>query len=454
MTLIRQLYIQVLIGIALAILLGVAAPEIAVQTKPLGDAFIALLRMLLGPIIFCSVVLGLTHVRDMGQLGRLAVKALVYFEVMSTLAMALGFVVVNVVQPGAGLHATTLAADPALARITTAASGFTAVGFFLSIIPGTLVDAFAKGEILQVLFISILTGAALSVGGAGRDSTILRVIEEAQHLLFRILGFIMRLAPIGAFGAMAAAVGAFGTATLYYLAKVVVLYYATSVFFVVVMLGAVTAALGLSIFKLLRLIREELLLVLGTASGEIALPRLMLKLEQAGCDGAVVGFVLPGGYSFNLDGTSIYMAISVAFIAQATDTPFTLWQQCGVLAILLLTSKGGTTVAGGAFIKLAATLQTVRTLPLNGLGLLFGIDRLMATCTAITNVIGNTVAVFVVARWEGAFDRARFDAYLADQVAGRIAPSGADIPAVEASGADALAAATQSADAHAAAMRG
>ncbi len=414
MRLLRQLYIQVLIAIALAVLLGVVDPEAAKAMKPLGDAFIALLRMLLAPIIFCSVVLGLTHVRDMGQLGRLAFKALLYFEVMTTLAMAVGFVAVNVVQPGAGLHATNLAVNGDVAKITTAASNFTAVGFFLSIIPNTLVDAFAKGEILQVLFISILTGAALSVGGVGRESVTLKVIAEAQTVLFRILGFIMRAAPIGAFGAMAAAMGVFGAATLYFLAKLVILYWATSIVFVLVVFGAVAASAKLSIFRLLRLIREELLLVLGTASGEVALPRLMLKLEQAGCDEAVVGFVLPGGYSFNLDGTGIYMAIAVGFIAQATDTPFDAWQQLGVLAILMLTSKGGTTVAGGAFIKLAATLQTVRTLPLSGLGMLFGIDRLMATCTALTNVVGNTVAVFVVAKWEGGFDRARFDAYMRD----------------------------------------
>jgi aerobic C4-dicarboxylate transport protein len=424
--LLRQLYVQVLIGIALAILLGIAAPALAVDMKPLGDAFIALLRMLLAPIIFCSVVLGLTHVRDMGQLGRLAFKALLYFEVMTTVAMALAFVVVNVVQPGVGLHAANLTMSEGLTKATAAASQFTAVGFFLSVIPNTLVDAFAKGEILQVLLVSILTGAALSVGGTGKDSTILKVIAESQHLLFRVLGFIMRLAPVGAFGAMAAAVGSFGVGTLYYLAKVVILYWATSLAFVLVVLGAVAALAGLSILSILRLIREELLLVLGTASGEVALPRLMLKLEEAGCDGAVVGFVLPGGYSFNLDGTSIYMAIAVAFIAQATDTPFSLGQQLGVLGILLLTSKGGTTVAGGAFIKLAATLQTVRALPLSGLGLLFGIDRLMATCTALTNVVGNTVAVFVVARWESGFDRAKFDRYMAEQAAGRIRPSGAE----------------------------
>jgi aerobic C4-dicarboxylate transport protein len=426
MRILRQLYVQVLIGILAAVVLGILMPETAVQMKPLGDAFIALLRMMLAPIIFCSVVLGLTHVSDMSQLGRLALKSLVYFEVLTTIAMGLGFIAVNVFEPGVGLHATNLVLDDNVSKISNAASSFTATGFFLSIIPHTLVDAFAKGEILQVLFISVLVGAALSVGGKSGDSAILRGIAEGQDVLFKILGFIMRLAPIGAFGAMAAAIGAFGAATLLYLTKLVVLYWLTSVFFVVVVLGAVSALMGLSIFKILRLIREEPLLVLGTASSEVVLPRLMMKLEQAGCDGAIVGFVVPGGYSFNLDGTSIYMAIAVAFIAQATDTPFSLTEQLGVLAILFLTSKGGTTVAGGAFIKLAATLQTVKTLPLNGLGLLFGVDRLMATCTALTNVVGNTVATFVIAKWEKSFDKERFDAYLVDQAAGLIAPSGAD----------------------------
>jgi aerobic C4-dicarboxylate transport protein len=406
----RQLYVQVIIGIVAGIVLGIYAPTAAIGVKPLGDAFIALLRMMLAPIIFCSVVLGLTHVADMRQLGRLALKALLYFEILTTIAMAIGFVAVNVVEPGVGLHATNLTVSADVAKIANTASHFTAVGFFLSIIPHTLVDAFAKGEILQVLLISILTGAALSIGGVGKDSIILRGISEAQDVLFRILAFIMRLAPIGAFGAIAAAVGAFGAATLLYLAKLVILYWATSLFFVIFVLGGVSMTMGLSIFKILRLIRDELLVVLGTASSEVILPRLMMKLERAGCDGAIVGFVVPSGYSFNLDGTSIYMAIAVAFIAQATDTPFDLWQQIGVLAILLLTSKGGTTVAGGAFIKLAATLQSVRTLPLNGLGLLFGVDRLMATCTALTNVVGNTVATFFIAHWEGAFDRAKWDA--------------------------------------------
>ena len=426
MALVRQLYIQVLIAIVLAVLLGVAAPATAIEMKPLGDAFIALLRMMLGPIIFCSVVLGLAHVGDMRRLGRLAIKSLVYFEVMTTVGMAVGLIAVNLLHPGAGLHATNLAVDANVTRISDAASHFTAVGFFLSMIPLTLFDAFAKGEILQVLLVSVLVGAALSIG-VKRESIILRGVEEAQTLLFRILGFIMRLAPIGAFGAMAAAVGAFGSATLLYLVQVVVLYWAASLVFVFVVLGLVCLFVGRSILQMLRLIREELLLVLGTASGEVALPRLMLKLEQAGCEGAIVGFVLPAGYSFNLDGTGIYMAIAVGFIAQATDTPFSIGQQLGVLAIMALTSKGGTTVAGGAFIKLAATLQTVRALPLNGLGLLFGVDRLMATCTALTNVVGNTVATFVVAKWEGAFDPVQFDAYLAQQAAGTIAASGAEL---------------------------
>ncbi|WP_316175499.1 cation:dicarboxylate symporter family transporter [Bradyrhizobium sp. SZCCHNRI1073] len=412
MAIVRQLYVQVLIAILLAIAVGLLAPEAAVQMKPLGDAFIALLRMMLGPIIFCSVVLGLTHVRDMRQLGRLAFKSLLYFEILTTLGMVVGFIAVNVFQPGDGLHAGNLALNDSVTRISNAASNFTAIGFFLSIIPTTIVDAFAKGEILQILFISVMVGAALSVG-LKTESAILRGIEEGQDVLFRMLGFIMKLAPLGAFGAMAAAIGTHGGATLLYLGKVVLLYWITAVVFVAVVLGGVCAIMRLSLLKLLRLIREELLLVLGTASGEVALPRLMQKLEQAGCDGAIVGFVLPAGYSFNLDGTGIYMAIAVGFIAQATDTPFSYGQQLAVLAVMLLTSKGGTTVAGGAFIKLAATLQSVRVLPLNGLGLLFGIDRLMATCTALTNVVGNTVAVFVIARWENALDAARLDAYLA-----------------------------------------
>ena len=410
MRLLSQLYIQVLIAIALAIVVGVAAPHLAVAMKPLGDGFIALLRMMLAPIIFTTVVLGLAHVGDLGRLGRMGLKALVYFEVVSTIGLLLGFVLVNVVQPGAGLHATNLAVNEGVSRASAAAAQFTAVGFFLSIIPNTLVDAFARGEILQVLFVSVLTGAALVVS-RGRADGIVALVEQAQTLLFRILGFIMRLAPIGAFGALAAAIGANGAGTLVYLAWLVALYYAAVVIFVVVVLGGITSALGLSLVTILRFIKEELLLVFGTASGEVALPRLLEKMKQAGVDEAVVGFVLPAGYSFNLDGTSIYMAIAIGFIAQATDTPFSLGQQLALLAVTLLTSKGGTTVAGGAFVKLAATMQTVRALPLGGLALMFGVDRLLATAIAISNVIGNVVATLVIARWEGVLDTQRFNAY-------------------------------------------
>jgi len=399
--------VQVLIGLACAVVLGIAAPQWAVAMKPIGQAFIALLKMMLAPIIFCTLVQGLAHVRDLRMLGRMGVKSLVYFEVVSTVAMVLGFVLVNVFEPGVGLHATNLAESADAVKATSGAGGISAVNYLLSLIPHTLVDAFAKGDIVQVLIISILAGLALNLS-VGPDSVLLRGMDEAQKVLFRMLGFIMKLAPLGAFGAMAAAVGSYGGVTLLYLLKVIVLYYAASLLFVFGVLSSITWMIGLPYFSVLKLIRDEMLLIFGTASSEVAFPRLVEKLQRAGCDEAVVGFVLPAGYSFNLDGTSIYMAIAVGFIAQATDTPFSLWQQLGLLAILSLTSKGGTTVAGGAFVKLAATLQSVRSLPVAGLGLLFGIDRVMAIATALVNVVGNTVAVFAIARWEGAFDAEAF----------------------------------------------
>ncbi|MGE3333700.1 MAG: cation:dicarboxylase symporter family transporter [Rhodospirillaceae bacterium] len=426
MRIFRHLYIQVLLGILAAIILGISAPDIAVKMKPLGDGFIALLRMMLAPIIFSTVVLGLTQVAGMRQLGRLALKALIYFEVATTLAMILGFVAVNIFQPGSGLHAANLEVTENVARATSSATQFTAVRFFLSIIPTTLVDAFAKGEILQVLFISVLVGVALSMGGVRQDSVVIRVITEGQEILFRILGFLMRLAPLGAFGALSAAIGNFGAETLFHLAKLVALAWGTSLFFVVVCMGLMAALVGLSIFKIIQLIRDELLICLGTASGEVVLPRMLRKLEEAGCDKSVVGFVLPAGYSFNLDGTSIYMAVCAGFIAQATDTPFSIAEQIAMLGVMLLTSKGGSTVAGGAFVKLAATMQTVPTLPMGGLGLIFGVDRLLATALSMTNLVGNALAVFVVAKWEGAFSKEKFDLYLERQSAGLIDASGAE----------------------------
>jgi aerobic C4-dicarboxylate transport protein len=386
--------------------------------KPLGDGFIALLRILLAPIIFCTVVHGLANIRDMRKLGRLGTKAIVYFEVVSTLGLATGFALANLFKPGAGLHAGILAENPALsagiANASAAASRITVVNFLLGIIPTTIVDAFAKGEILQVLFVSLLFGVALSLS-LPLDSILLTGIAEAQRVLFRMLGFIMRLAPVGAFGAMAAAVGANGGGTLLYLARVVILMYSGCLVFVLVVFGFVCFLAGISIFQVLRMIKDEILIVFGTASSEVVFPRLVQKLEEAGCDEAVVGFVLPAGYSFNLDGTAMYLALAVGFIAQATDTPLSLGQQLAVLGVLMLTSKGGTTIAGSAYVKLAATLQSVRVLPLSGLGLMLGVDRLMSTALAVTNMIGNSVAVFALARWEDAFNRAKFDAYLAAQ---------------------------------------
>jgi len=422
MKLLKQLYIQVLIGLAAAVVLGFVAPATAVKMKPFGDGFVGLLRMLLGPIIFVTVVHGMANVRDMRKLGRLGTKALVYFESVSSLGIVVGAIAVNVFHPGVGLHAKLDNALPAsIAAVSAAATKLTVVNFLLSIIPLTLVDAFAKGEILQVLFISLLVGIALSMT-VKRDSVILAAIGEFQTVLFKILGFIMRLAPLGAFGAMAAAIGGFGATTLLFLGRLIIVYYASCLFFVFVVFGIITKLTGITLFQVLRLIKEEILLVFGTASGEVAFPRLIEKLEKAGCDEAVVGFVLPGGYSFNLDGTGIQMALSAVFIAQVSDTPFPWSQQIALFVIMLFTSKGGTTVAGGAFIKLAATLQSVRVLPLGGLGLLLGIDRFMATGSAVTNMIGNAVAVLAIARWEKAFDREKFYRYLASKGAEAAAP--------------------------------
>jgi aerobic C4-dicarboxylate transport protein len=409
--LLRQLYIQVLIGIVAGILLGFSKPDWALAMRPLGDAFVALLRMLLAPIIFCSVVHGIASIRDISRLGRLGIKALFYFEVVSTLGLIVGWAVVTLAEPGVGLHVASTAPDGSAVTSASAAAGeFTIANFLLSIIPRTLLGALVSGEILQVLFVSILVGIALSLT-ATRDSLILRGIEEAQAIVFRILGFIMRVAPLGAFGAMAATVAANGGITLIALMKFVALFYATCAAFVLVVFGVICWMAGISLLSVLRLIREEIALVFGTASGEVAFPRLVQKLGQAGCDEAIVGFVLPAGYSFNLDGTAIYLAMAVGFIAQATDTPFPPSDQIVVLAVLLLTSKGGTAVAGGAFVKLAATLQSVKVLPLSGLPLLFSVDRILAIAIALTNIVGNTIAVLVLARWEGAFDKRAFDAY-------------------------------------------
>lgn len=432
MRLLRKLYVQVLIAIALAIAFGLIAPHEAVKMKPLGESFIALLKMMLGPIIFCTVVHGVGHIKDFKRLGRLGVKTLLYFEVVSTLAMFTGFAIVNLVRPGDGLHARAFtASEGAAAAIKAGTSGdFSFTHFLVSIIPRTLVAAFVSGDILPVLFVSLLVGFALATC-AKPDWVTFRLIEEAQTVVFKMLGFIMRLSPLGAFGAMATAVGSYGGVTLLYLLRYVLTYYASALCFVFVVLGIVAGLAGFSIFRILLLIKEEAILAMGTAASEVAFPRLVTKLEQAGCDEVVVGFVLPAGYSFNIDGACLYMACGVGFISQATDTPLSLTQQLALLAVMLLTSKGGAGAAGGALVKLAATIQSSRALPLSGVGLLFGIDRILAIATSTTNVIGNSVAVLVLSKWENLFDQQKFDAHLAGRATTETVRERPSLPASE-----------------------
>jgi aerobic C4-dicarboxylate transport protein len=407
----RPIYVQVLIAIVIATIVGMVWPDVGRAMKPLGDGFISLLKIMIGPIIFTTVVTGLTQIRDLGRLGRVLVKAFVYFEVVSTIALAIGMVAANVLEPGAGLHAGK-EITPAIAGFQSSAAkagGF--VEFLLAIIPKTFVSPFADGEILQILIISVMFGtAALLVGDKARQ--VISIVGEVQRISFRMLGFIMYLAPLGAFGAMAYTVGLHGGATLFSLMKLILLVYACCVFFVIVVLGAIAGAFGFSIFSILRLVREEFLLVLGTSSSEVALPRLIDKLERAGCERSIVGLVLPTGYSFNTDGTSIYMSMAVIFISQVTDTPLSIGQQLTILAILLFTSKGGAAVSGAGFVKLAATIQSAQVLPVGGLGVLIGVDRFMSEARSITNMIGNAVATLVIAKWEGGFNQAEYDAFM------------------------------------------
>jgi aerobic C4-dicarboxylate transport protein len=421
--LLRKLYVQVLIAIGLAIVFGLLAPQEAVKMRPLGESFIALLKMMLGPIIFCTVVHGVGHIKDFRRLGRLGAKTLLYFEVVSTLAMLTGFAIVNIVRPGDGLHAHSLTTGVgAAAAIKAGTTGdFSFTHFLVSIIPHTLVSAFISGDILPVLFVSLLVGFALA-SCAKPDWVVFRLLEEAQTVVFKMLGFIMRLSPLGAFGAMASAVGSYGGVTLLFLLRYVLTYYASTLFFVFVVLGIIAGLAGFSILRILSLIKEEAILAMGTAASEAAFPRLVTKLEEAGCDEVVVGFVLPAGYSFNIDGACLYMACAVGFISQATDTPLSLTQQLSLLAVMLLTSKGGAGAAGGALVKLAATIQSSRVLPIGGVGLLFGIDRILAIATSTTNVIGNSVAVLVLSKWENMFDKQKFDARLSRPPVANVEP--------------------------------
>jgi aerobic C4-dicarboxylate transport protein len=413
----RSLYVQVLIAIALGCLLGWLEPTWGVALKPLGDGFIKLIKMMIGPIIFTTLVSGIGALGDLRKVGRVGLKSLLYFELLTTLALVIGLVVVNLIKPGAGIHA-----DPhslgteALKSYTSAAQHGSTVDFLLHIIPQTFVDAFVSGELLQVLLVAIFFGAALSMLGS-KAAPLLALIHDASAAFMKIIGMIMKLAPIAAFGAMGFTIGKFGVGSLIQLAGLLLCVYLTCAGFIFIVLAAIMRLNGFSLWKFLRYIREELLLVLGTSSSESALPRMLLKMERMGCEKSIVGLVLPTGYSFNLDGTSIYLTMAAVFVAQATDTPLSIGQQIAMLLILLLTSKGAAAVTGGGFVTLSATLASLGTVPVAGLTLLLGIDRFMSEARAITNLIGNGVAVLFIANWERSLDRDKANAVLNDPAA-------------------------------------
>ena len=400
----QHLYVQVLIAITAGILLGHFYPQLGEQMKPLGDAFIKCIKMIIAPIIFFTVVHGIASMRDMKKVGRVGLKALIYFEVLTTAALIIGLIVINLWKPGAGMNVDLSTVDTkSIAAFTAKAKDQGTVQFLMDIIPSTVVGAFANGEILQVLFFAILFAFGLQALGQHGEG-VLRLIDVVSHVFFRIVGVIMKVAPIGAFGAMAFTIGKYGVATLVSLASFMLAFYVTCLLFVFVVLGAVATLSGFSIFKFIRYIKEELLIVLGTSSSESVLPRMIAKMENLGCEKSVVGLVIPTGYSFNLDGTCIYLTMAAIFLAQATGTELTVWQELGIIGVLLLTSKGAAGVTGSGFIVLAATLASVGTIPVASIALILGIDRFMSEARALTNLIGNGVATIVVAKWEGALD--------------------------------------------------
>jgi aerobic C4-dicarboxylate transport protein len=409
----KVLYVQVLIAIAIGILLGVTMPAWGAALKPLGDAFIKLIKMIIPLVIFCTVVSGIAGMQDAKKVGRVGAKAIIYFEVVSTIALLIGLAVANVLRPGEGFNADPAALDAsAVGDYTKRAESQSIVDFLLNIIPNTVVDAFASGDVLQVLLFAILFGFALSALGE-RGAGVRAGIDSLAHVIFKLLAFIMQLAPIGAFGAMAFTIGRYGLAALIPLLKLMAGFYITALLFVIVVLGLIARSVGVNIFRFIAYIKEELLIVLGTSSSESALPSLMEKLERMGCSKPVVGLVVPAGYSFNLDGTNIYMTMAALFVAQATNTDLTLFQQLTLLAVAMITSKGAAGVTGSGFVTLAATLAVVPTIPIEGMALILGIDRFMSECRALTNFIGNGVAAVFVAHWEKELDRAQMKAALA-----------------------------------------
>jgi len=384
--------------------------------KPLGDAFIKTIKMIIAPIIFCTVVHGIASMQDMKRVGRVGLKALVYFEVLTSLALIVGLIVANTLQPGAAMNVDASTID------TRAIQGFVAkskeqstVQFLMDIIPNTVVGAFAQGEILQVLFFAVLFAFGLQMIGE-RGQIVLGVIDQASHALFAVVSIIMKAAPIGAFGAMAFTIGKYGVVTLVSLAHLMAAFYLTCVIFIVLVLGGVAWLTGFNIFKFIRYIKEELLIVLGTSSSESVLPRMIAKMENLGCEQSVVGLVIPTGYSFNLDGTCIYLTMAALFLAQATNTPLTIGQELGILVIAMITSKGASGVTGAGFVTLAATLAIVPDIPIQSLAILLGIDKFMSECRALTNLVGNGVATIVISRWEGELDVAQLKAAMAHPV--------------------------------------
>ena len=411
----KSLYFQVITAIVLGVILGHFWPQTGAAMKPLGDGFIKLIKMIIAPIIFCTVVVGIAGMEDMKRVGKTGGYALLYFEIMSTVALIIGLIIVNVVQPGVGMNVDPASLDTkGLANYTKPGQMQTTTEFLLHVIPSTFVGAFAEGEMLQVLLIAVLFGFALHRFG-GRGTLVFDFIEKFSHVLFVIVGYIMKLAPIGAFGAMAFTIGKYGLGSLTSLAKLMGTFYVTCLLFIFVVLGLVARFHGFSIWKFIKYIKEELLIVLGTSSSEAALPRMMAKLENLGVRKSTVGLVIPTGYSFNLDGTSIYLTMAAVFIAQATNTPLDLSHQITLLLVLLLTSKGAAGVTGSGFIVLAATLSAVGNVPVAGLALILGIDRFMSEARALTNLIGNGVATVVVGKWTGDLDTERMQAVLDNQ---------------------------------------
>jgi len=398
------LWIQVLIAMVAGVLLGHFLPQTGTSMQPLGDAFIKMIRMLIAPIIFCTVILGIAKMNDMTRVGRVALKTLIYFEVLTTVALVIGLVMVNVWQPGAGMNISASSLDAGSVKgyiAQTQSQGI--VPFLLNIIPGTVVGALAEGNILQVLFLSVIFGATL-VGLGDYGKPLVNILEIISRMLFGAVAIVMWAAPLGAFGAIAFTVGKYGAGTLWSLGNLLICFYVTCLVFIFLVLAPICRLCGFSLLKLMRYIREEILICFATTSSETVLPRMLTKLEACGCKGSIVGLVIPTGYSFNLDGTCLYLAAVTVFLAQATNTPLDLYQQLGLLAVLLLTSKGAAGVAGAAFVVLAATLSTVGTIPVSSVALILGVHRLLSEGLTPTNLIGNAVATIVIAKWEGELD--------------------------------------------------